>query len=95
MNLLVSILSCDFLTSLASVSFLRGIFKLLDTYAVMFIAPAQGWKFHVMSEGYMMCHHTALVARRGSPLLPRINLIIQQLVDAGIVSKWVSDFTPR
>jgi hypothetical protein len=48
-----------------------------------------------MSEGYMMCHNTALIVRRGSPLVPRINVIIQQLIDAGIVNKWVSDFTPR
>ena len=43
----------------------------------------------------MMGHHTALVLRRGSPLVPRINVIIQQLIDAGIFNKWVSDFTPR
>jgi hypothetical protein len=61
----------------------------------MSIPPAQGWKFHVMSEGRMMCHHTALVARKGSPLLPRLNLIIQRLVDTGILNKWISDFTPR
>jgi hypothetical protein len=48
-----------------------------------------------MSEGYMMCHHTALAFRRGSRLVPRINVIIQKLIDAGIVKKWVSDFTPR
>jgi hypothetical protein len=42
-----------------------------------------------------MCHHTALVVRRGSPLVPRMNLVIQRLIDAGIVNKWISDFTPR
>jgi hypothetical protein len=48
-----------------------------------------------MSEGCMMPHHIALVVRRGSRLVPRMNVIIQQLIDAGIVNKWVSDFTPR
>jgi hypothetical protein len=48
-----------------------------------------------MSEDSLMCHPTALVVRRGSPLVPRINVIIQQLIDAGIFKKWVSDFTPR
>jgi hypothetical protein len=61
----------------------------------MFIASTQDWKFHVMCEDYMMCQHTALVVRMGSPLIPRINFLIQRLIDAGIINKWVSDFTPR
>ena len=60
-----------------------------------FIAPTQGWNFHVMSGGCLMHHHTALAFRKGSPLVPRTNFIIQQLIDAGIVNKWVSDFTRR
>ncbi|XP_033608717.1 ionotropic receptor 21a isoform X2 [Cryptotermes secundus] len=63
--------------------------------SLMFYASQSGWKFHVMSEGCLMGHHTALVVRRGSLLIPRFNIIIQRLIDSGIVRKWACDFTPR
>jgi hypothetical protein len=61
----------------------------------VFVVNEQGWKFHVMSKGCMMSHYTALVVRRGSPLIPRLNVLIQRLIDTGIVNKWGLDFTPR
>ncbi|PNF27432.1 hypothetical protein B7P43_G16907 [Cryptotermes secundus] len=64
-------------------------------YCIVVSVAYQGWKFHVMSEGCLMGHHTALVVRRGSLLIPRFNIIIQRLIDSGIVRKWACDFTPR
>jgi hypothetical protein len=61
----------------------------------MLVVTEQGWKFHVMSKGCIMSHYTALVVRKGSPLIPRFNDLIQRLIDTGIIKKWVLDFTPR
>jgi hypothetical protein len=61
----------------------------------MLVVTEQGWKFHVMSKGCIMSQYTALVVRKGSPLIPRFNDLIQRLIDTGIVKKWVLDFTSR
>ena len=55
----------------------------------------QGWRFHVLTQDCMLTHHTSLVVRRGSPFLPRMNVLIAQIIEAGLITKWERDYTPR
>ncbi|XP_069683259.1 glutamate receptor ionotropic, delta-1-like [Periplaneta americana] len=73
----------------------RNFAYLMYRRSLEFYASQSGWKFHVMSEACLLKHHTTLALRRGSPLIPRFNVIIQRLIESGFVDKWVSDFTPR